>query len=863
MTSEAGAAQVYERFAELRALAREERQRRLAALRATDPGLAHELAGLLGADDTNAGFLETPALGASVDLSALAGEAALPRVLPERIGGYRILGLLGEGGMGVVYLAEQGTPRRTVALKVLRGECASPSRLRRFEHEAELLARLQHPGIAQVFEAGTAEVAGRRLPFIALEYVEGQDLRAYLRGLGPELPPRLALLIQVCQAVAHAHQKGVVHRDLKPENVRVDGAGRAKVLDFGVGRIVSAGSGLASLHTREGMLLGTPGYMSPEQLAGDPEAADTRSDVHALGMLAHEILVGRTPFALADKPLAEVARILRDDEPEPLWSGAGLRGPADLGTVVAKCLEKDPARRYPSAGELALDLVRVRENEPIAAQPPSGAYLLRKFVRRNRGLAAGAALALVALACGTVVLASQGVRLARERNLKERALVDVERERDRAQQALAEKSRERDKFEAGFRFLDGMLRSVDPAREGHEVRVADVLARGSQTLAGTFAGHPELEAELRRALGASWRALGRPEEALAEMRAGLELLERAPQTGAELDVARTEVALALKDLGRFEEAQALYAAALEHQRATLGPRALDTLVTLNNLAQLHAQRGEHALAEEGFREVIAGEIELGRSAAPSDTVVASETRDRLLLTARRALAETLKERGVLDEARALLETALNDVQRRFGERDPDTLSTLAALGTHAAAAGYLTRAIAYLEQSLAGFSEQLPGGHPTLLGLLSNLGTLYRRAGRAQEGEPLLRRAWQGRREVLGPEHLSTLTSENNLGGLLIELGRYDEAEVLLREALAGLERVLPEGHWMRAATSATLGECLLRTGRLAEAEERLERSQAELAAALGPEAEKTRGVRALLAEVRSRAAGQAGSSDE
>lgn len=824
--------QLYERFAELRPLARSARLERIERVRERDPALARELEELLRADDrntgeTNAGFLEAPALEGQLDLAEVMASVGAQRSIPERIGRYRILGVLGEGGMGIVCLAEQESPRRTVALKVLKSELATPSRLKRFEHEAELLGRLHHPGIAQVFEAGAADAGGSLRPFIAMELVEGTDLRAFTKSRGRDLSvrERLLLLVRICEAVAHAHQKGVVHRDLKPENVLVDALGRPKVLDFGVARLVGKDSSLATLHTKEGAILGTPCSMSPEQLAGDPDAADTRSDVYALGLIGYELFAGRPPHDLEGKPLAEVARIIRDEEPAPVrrWN---RELPADLETVIGKSLEKDPARRYASASELAADLMRVVEDQPISAKPPSGSYLLRKFVRRHQGLAAGIGAAALALFLGAVVFAVQAVRIAR---------------------ALDDTDRERTKFEASFKFLGKMLRSVDPARDGHDVRVADLLARGSRELAGAFPDDPAVEADLRRSLGTAWRALGEPEEALAELRAGLELLENVgADASEEIDVARNDVALVLKELGRLDEAEPLFRSTLEHQRAALGPHALDTLVTLSNLAQLLAQRGDLVEAERYYRETLGSEEGLGDGANPE----MRETSQRLFLSARRGLAGLLENKGELEEARTLLETALADARASFGDRDPDALAVLNNLGSLEASMGELERAIAHLEESFAGFAEKLPPGHPNLLALENNLGTLLGRAGRVEESEQRLRKAFEGRRELFGPDHLSTLTSGNNLAGVLVTVERYEEAESLLREVLAGLERQLAPEHWMPNATNLRLAECLMRVGRLDEAEERLERSYANLGAALGPNAEKTKSARALLIEL-------------
>ena len=822
--------ELYQLFSELHALGGLERASRLEALRARDPSLARELDELLCAEETGAGLFETPVLGGEVDLAAVLSSAEEERKVPQRMGGYRVLSVLGEGGMGVVYRAEQEHPRRTVALKVLKGGFATPKRLRRFEHEAEILGRLQHPGIAQVFEAGAADAGEGLRPFIAMELVEGVDLRTHAQSRALSVRERLALLVEICEAVAHAHQKGVVHRDLKLENVLVDAAGRPKVLDFGVARMIREDSSLATLHTQEGTLLGTPWTMSPEQLAGDPDAADTRSDVYALGVIGYELFAGRPPYELTGKPLAEVARIIRDEEPIRLEKEArGL--PADLATVIGKCLEKDPARRYASASELAGDLARVLADEPISARPPSGIYLLRKFVRRNRGLSAGLATAALALLLSAIVFAVQAVRLARQRD---RALGAE----TQAENALAEAGRERDKLAASFQFLKEMLRSVDARRSGAEVRVVDLLERGSRLLAGRFPGEPIVESELRRSLGHAWRSVGMLEQALAEMRAALELVEASADTANAANLARNDLALLLMDLGRFNEAEPLYWTALEHQRVTLGPRALDTLATQKNLSRALFRRGDFQQAEEFFREVLGAAEELEKSATGEELVGTQ----RLVLDARYELAHLLFEKGELAEARALVESALAEARTTLGERDPDyVLAGMAHLSQLEGAMGEPEKAVLHARENLGSLSEELSAGQPTLTSAKHHLGMALVRAGRAEEGERILREAFEGRRELLGPKHLSTVITATELAEALVALERFAEAETLLRETLAGLDRALPPGNWMPDAANAVLGKCLMRMGELEEAEERLEQSHAGLQQKLGPTGWRTR----------------------
>jgi tetratricopeptide (TPR) repeat protein/predicted Ser/Thr protein kinase len=339
--------------------------------------------------------------------AALGPTQAAPE--PARIGHYRILRRLGEGGMGVVYEAEQDQPRRAVALKVIRPGLVSPDVLKRFAQEAQILGRLHHPGIAQIYEASVAE-DGR--PFIVMEFIHGVPPDEYARRHHLDAPARLALLAKVCDAVEHAHEQGVIHRDLKPGNILVDEAGQPKVLDFGVARATDADLLTSTGHTRTGQLVGTLSYMSPEQVAADPAAVDARSDVYALGVILFELLASRLPYPLEHLPLPEAARVICDQEPSRLGS-LDTRFRGDVETIAAKALEKDPARRYQSAGELAADLRRHLDNQPIRARPASALYQLRKFARRHKALVGMTAAFLGLLLGGGAVTAWQAVRLAR------------------------------------------------------------------------------------------------------------------------------------------------------------------------------------------------------------------------------------------------------------------------------------------------------------------------------------------------------------------------------------------------------------------------------------------------------------------
>ncbi|MFO0785858.1 MAG: serine/threonine-protein kinase [Phycisphaerales bacterium] len=500
----------------------------MAELRATDPLAAEAVLELLTALETDSSHASDllghasgsdPIEGLATALSATDNTDAAP----DEIGPFRIERVIGRGGMGVVYLAHQNNPDREVALKVLRDGAGTASLRSRFAREISALGRLEHPGIARIYEAGAARGPAGDTAYFAMEYIRGPRITDFAYESHLDIPAVVELLAKVADAVQHAHARGIIHRDLKPGNILIDhrplplagedhlrvthAAAQPKILDFGVARLFDEGSEHTIL-TQQGLLVGTVAYMSPEQLAGDPEGIDIRVDVYSLGVILFELLAARLPFDVLNTSIAEAARIIRDEEPSPLTStggnGAAKRIDRDLQTIVAKAMAKNREMRYATAAALADDLRRYLRNEPILARRPTATYQLAKFARRHRTLVASAAAVAIAVTAGLVVSI---VLFLREQEAR----------------SVAAKEAELTSAVRGY-MIEGLLMSAAPERMGHEVKMLDVLAHAADGLHERFIDHPEIEAEVRSDLSAVYMKLGQYPESLVQAEEAITLL---------------------------------------------------------------------------------------------------------------------------------------------------------------------------------------------------------------------------------------------------------------------------------------------------------------------------------------------------
>ena len=760
--------------------------------------LSHDAAGM-------GEFMCKPVVASSLGDSAGATES-----LPDRIGRYEVVRLIGEGGMGTVYEARQEQPQRTVALKVIRSGLPSTEMLRRFQHEAEILGQLQHPGIACIHEAGMAEISSQekrvgRQPFFAMELVRGKPLSEYAAENEPTIRDRLELVAKICDAVQHAHLKSVIHRDLKPGNILVDETGQPKVLDFGVARATDADMRTVTMQTGARQLIGTLPYMSPEQVTGDSRLLDTRSDVYALGVILYELLSGELPHDVRNRSIAEAARIIRDEEPSRLSSiktrVPGLGG--EVETIVVKAMEKDKSRRYQSASDLARDIRRYLANEPILARPPSALYQLRKFAKRNKALVGAVSIAIAALTWAVI-----DVTLERNRALRAERV--AEQQRAEAQMHQAEAEQEAANAEAVLRFLNlDLLAGANPRNTpNRDITVRELLDAASEKVEGRFKDRPLIEATIHQTLGDAYFALGRWDSAEFHLEAARRL--RVDHLGEESPAAlsaMSRVAALYEQQGRFDEAQALVIKILQQRRRALGEEHLDTLRCMADLAVLHKRQGRYDAAETLLVE--AGDI-YGR------------LRDQNAVTTVHIsgnLADVYVKQGRYGSAEPLFLENLEIGRSALGPEHPSVLSTMNNLaGLYIRQDRYGEAEPLYLE-TLEARRRVLGDEHPKTLTTMNSLAILYKRQRRFDEAEPLCLETLQVKRRVLGEEHPQTLNSANNLASLYGVQGRWDDAEPLFVTTLDMRRRVLGEEHPKTLRSAANLAHLYALQGRNAEAE--------------------------------------------
>ena len=732
-----------------------------------------------------------------------AAAARNPLLLPTRIGRYRIVRLLGEGGMGAVYEAEQDQPKRSIALKVIRSVWASPQMLRRFEQESQTLGRLHHPGIAQIYEAGTAETPFGPEPYFAMEIIHGKPLIEYANDAKLTTRQRLALMIEICDAVQHAHQRGIIHRDLKPGNIMVDESGQPKILDFGLARVMDSDTEQMTRQTDIGQLLGTLPYMSPEQVEADPTAIDTRSDVYALGVILYELLTDKLPYTLSQH-LHEAVQTIQQVDPAPLSSVSRLyRG--DIETIVGKALEKDKARRYGSAAELADDIRRYLEDRPITARPPSASYQLKKFAHRHKMLVIGVLAIFIVLVAGVIASTLEAVRA---RRAEARAQTEA---------AIAK---------AVNQFLqDDLLSQADPeaqsgveAAPDPEVKARTLLDRAAARVGTRFAGQPLVESDIQETIGNAYAGLGLYALAEKHLRQAYELSAKSrgaddPKTLAILMVVSSAASNQNKDTEALAAAKTVF----EGQTRVLGPQDPRTVVAMQNLGALYLGTGQYAEAEPLLKKA----LEIQSRQLGYDNLNTLNTSD--------SLAELYIEQSRYADARPYLAKGLDSYRRVYGPEHPFTQREMYGLGKVLLGEGNYPEAEKVLSQ-VHEVDQRVKGAqHPDTLRAASNLGLVYAQEGKFDQAIPLLDNTIRGFQQSMGPGPGASdiLRTESRLAWTYDSKGELQRAEQIWRSVRQGYINLGKDGEANAVDTTELLGQNLVRQRKFAQAEPLLRQSLA------------------------------------
>jgi eukaryotic-like serine/threonine-protein kinase len=766
----------------------------VAEICAADHELRSEVEAILAAEAASTELSRFVAGGVDATLAAEPGPVFEPQA-GMRIGRYLLRRKIASGGMGTVFEAEQENPSRVVAVKTLRVGISNDDARRRFRYEAEALGRLQHPNIAQVFEAGihsadaqTAEGNGDTLgdcPYFAMELIaNARSLTTYARERDLTIEARLRLFLAVADAVHYGHQRGVIHRDLKPGNILVDPRGIPKVIDYGLAR-VNADDWQKSKMTIAGEVVGTLLYMSPEQLRGDHDAIDVRSDVYSLGAVLHELLSGGPPYDLRDKTIVEALRILTTADPR-LPSTVNPAVSRELDWIVSKALARECDRRYSSASELAADVTRFLDHEPLSAGPPSTFYQLRKFTRRHRIALATLISIFVALTGGVIVSLA--------------AMRDAERARDAA---AAEASRANE----SFAFVKSIFETARADTGRRESRVKDLLDSAAARIDAEFASQPLVEAAVRSMIGDCYVSIDDSRAAAPQLERAV-AIRREHLGDAHVDTLRSRMGLGILRgrQGRRAEAEVELRAAADGLLRLEGANQVDAVVAIGNHAGALADIGRIAEAEVENRRAVA----LAAEHCPG-------SEQQALVES--MLANTLSVAGKIDEAIELSRKALERCKLSTGGNEEFRLRVRLIASVRIAQLDPPAGA-AELEDVYLAASRQLGPRHATTIQALLHRGSALLDAGDAPNAELCLRNAVAQQLEADGAEAWTTAACRRELAEFLDRTGRFEEGEQLLRDAIVDATQGLGENDPDVLSLRQLLVDGLADRGRFEEAEE-------------------------------------------
>jgi len=788
----------------------------------SDQSLRQEIEVLLASsDDARSSFLQSaPApdgLIANLEGILSSGELQAGQLFAER---FQLVRRLGEGGMGQVWLAEQMSPvRRQVALKLIKAGMYDEAVVQRFQSERQSLAIMDHSAIAKVFDAG-ATPQGQ--PYFVMEFVSGLPITDYCDQKKLKIADRLEIFISVCEGVQHAHQKAIIHRDLKPANILVqdvDGKPAPRIIDFGLAKATTPRGAGETVFTQLGHFMGTPGYVSPEQADPTVQDVDTRTDVYSLGVVLYVLLTGLQPFETKQwqkHPLDELLRRLREEEPplpstkvgadrdtsaetaeargtEPKQLVSTLRG--DLDWITMKALEKDRARRYGAPSELAADIRRYLNHEPVAARPASAGYKVRKYVRRHR-VAVVVFVGLMLLLSAFSVL--QAVQLRR-----------ITRERDRAAHERDRATHERDRATRIMDFMTGMFKVSDPSEaRGNKVTAREILDKASKDMETGLAKDPEVQAQMTQVMASTYTNLGLYPRAheLAKRALDARLSRLGPDDPKTLE-SMAQLGWILNREGQYVEAEKMERQALDGERRVLGPEDPITIETTAHLAFIVQGPGDFGQGEKLAREVIeVGTRRLGPGSAP-------------VLLSMGTLGAALWNQGRYAEAEQEFRQLVDFEHRFAGPDHPDTLKAMGNLALSILSQGHLAESEQMYREVLAAQQRVLGPDHPFTALTMYNLASVLSNEGRLADAERLGRETMGIQSRVLGPENPYTLMSKANLAEVLFDEGHVQEAEQLQRQTLETMVRTLGPEHPSTLRAYSNLATMLNKEGRYAEAE--------------------------------------------
>jgi serine/threonine protein kinase/tetratricopeptide (TPR) repeat protein len=804
--------------------------------------LRAELESLLSVGDgISADFLQSPLsrdLKQDLDRIEATGSLVPGQLIAQR---FQLIRKLGEGGMGQVWLAEQTSPvRRQVALKLIKAGMYDEAVVQRFQSERQSLAMMDHPAIAKVFDAG-ATPQGQ--PYLVMEFVPGLPITEYCDQHKLKIRERLELFIHACEGVQHAHQKAIIHRDLKPSNIlvlEVDGNPMPRIIDFGLAKTTAPQ--LSGEFTQLGQFIGTPGYMSPEQVNLSGRDIDTRTDVYTLGVVLYVLLTGLQPFETKrrEKPsLEEWLRQLREEEPpspstkvsgdkdtssataearstEPKQLVSLLRG--DLDWITVKALERDRTHRYGTPSELAADLRRYLNHEPVMARPATPSYRLRKYIRRHQVAMSVSAVLLVMLAVFSGVQTLQ--------------LRETTRERDHAKQERDRANQERDRATRITDFMTGMFKVSDPSEaRGNSVTAREILDKASNDLGKGLTQDPDVQSQMLHDMASTYTNLGLNARAheLAQRALDARLMLHGSDDPKTLE-SMAQLGLILHQEGHNLEAEKLEREALASERRVLGVEAPLTLETMDDLAVALKPLGRLSEAESIEREV----VEVGtRTLGPENA---------LTLRSMGHLGSVLFYEARYADAERVLRQALDIEDRIWGEDHPETLKALTMLAITIQDQGREAEAELLYRQVLITSEHVLGSQHRSTAGAMINLGSILSNEGHLVEAEKLIRDGVAVLSRIVGREHALTLTGQLNLAQVLFREGHIHDAERLQRETMAAEIRAYGPESPDTLSSRADLAETLIREGRYSEAERLARETFAIQRRTLGPQHPDTLG---------------------